>query len=90
VGPRSRPLYNRGEFSALGGNWVDEAAGQGTGENPVDGFRDLAKVGGPGTGFSDGGAGRGQRGPPGFSRRAVAALAHSLFWMERTRYEANV
>jgi hypothetical protein len=45
VGPRCRPLYNRGVFSGLAGNWVDEAAGQGIGENPVDGFRDLAKVG---------------------------------------------
>jgi hypothetical protein len=41
----SRPLYNRGEFNGLGGNSVDEAAGQGTGENSVDGNRHLAKVG---------------------------------------------
>jgi hypothetical protein len=41
---RSRPLYNRGGSGGLGGNWMDSSAGQGTGENPVDGFRHLAKV----------------------------------------------
>ena len=41
---RSRPVYNRGESGGLGGNWPDGAAGQGTGENSVDGVNHLAKV----------------------------------------------
>jgi hypothetical protein len=40
--PRSRPLYNRSEFSGRAGNWADGTAGQGTG---TDYLRHLAKVG---------------------------------------------
>jgi hypothetical protein len=41
----SRPLYNKGEFSGPGGNWLDETAGQATGRDSLDGNRHLAKVG---------------------------------------------
>ena len=45
-GSDSRPLYYYSdELGGLGGNWLDGAADQGTGWNPMDGNRHLAKVG---------------------------------------------
>ena len=40
----SRPLYNRVEFSGLGGNWMERTALQRTGVDPLDQSRNVAKV----------------------------------------------
>jgi len=40
----SRLLDHSSELGGRSGNWVDGAAGQGTGENPVDEYCHLVRV----------------------------------------------